>query len=143
MPWNGVLPCRTSDPVKNTFRRVSTARVRIMPRRISSRSSFVRLRAIASRRRNPSHAATSASSAWPSRSRAVTPGVVSVPAGSFGHFIDARNARAIGTRSFSISSAVFGSRVTTRSQTVAARALAKGCCSVTKVRNRSRRDIGQ
>ena len=48
---------RTALPIRRrtSFSRVSTARVSIMPRRISSRSSSLRLAAMASRTRNPSH----------------------------------------------------------------------------------------
>ena len=72
------IPLYAISPLaKNCFSRRSTARVRIIPRRISRRSSSLSEAAIASRIRKPSHAPTSSSRAACRRSAALTPGVVS------------------------------------------------------------------
>ena len=76
-PGTAFAPNRTSPPRKNAFRRLSVARVRIMPRRISRRSSRVSEASIAARRRNPSHSSSSAAAPARCAGRRVVRGVVS------------------------------------------------------------------
>ena len=66
-----------SPPVKKLLSRLSVARVRIIPRRISSRSARVSDAMIAARRTKPSQSSIRARLACCSRAAAVTRGVVS------------------------------------------------------------------
>ena len=101
MPWKELPSKRTSPPVKKALSRLSTARVRTIPRSISRFSSAVNEAAIASRRRNPSQASTSSSAAAARRASAETPGVVSGSSGALAAS-RRRSARPRGSRRASI-----------------------------------------
>ena len=74
LPWNAFSPQRTSPPAKSCFSRLSTARVRHMPRRMSLRSSPVSEAAIASRCSQPSQASSICARACSRRRIAERPG---------------------------------------------------------------------
>ena len=96
-------PQRTSPPMKNCLRRLSTLRVRHMPFRISLRSGFVSDASMAARRKKPSQASTTSARACSRRLMADVPGVVSaIPSGAATwSYSDLASARRNGTRAAS------------------------------------------
>ncbi len=134
-------PQRTSPPMKNCFKRLSTLRVRHMPFKISTRSVLVSDAAMASRCRKASQASTSSARACSSRFTAVVRGVVSgSPSGAVSAMYSRRaSSRLNGVRSASrpLASRGFSFAPPVASNTSRASSRARGWRSVTNAAKRA------
>ena len=145
LPWNAMSPQRTSPPMKNCFRRLSTLRVRHMPLRISLRSALVSDASMAARRKKPSQASTTSARACSRRLIAEVPGVVSaMPSGaaiwSYNALASARRNGVRAASSFT-ASRVLMAPTPALSNASSAMVRAKGWRSATNAPNRLARPV--